>query len=293
MTDSVASLLTGRIIKGVGGNYTVATEDGFFVCQARGLFRKEGISPIVGDFVEVSDVDFAKATGYLHKILPRKNQLIRPKAANVDQVILVCAIVPPISLEVVDGFLINCENQSVDVILCINKTDLDKNGGYQMVACTYEMAGYEVLTVSAHAAVGLDDLRHVMKSKTSILAGPSGVGKSSILNALYPQYDLAVGGLSEKIQRGKHTTRHTVLLEVENGTFVVDSPGFTSFSIEHIPKDELQFCYPEFRPYLDDCYYVDCIHVTEHDCAVKAQIGLTIDAKRYERYTKYIAGGKQ
>jgi len=293
MSDSAASMLAGRIIKGVGGNYTVATAKGIFVCQARGLFRKEGISPVVGDFVEVSDVDFVNMTGYLHKILPRINQLVRPKAANVDQVILVCAIVPPISLEVVDGFLINCEKQSVDVILCINKIELDMNDGYKQATNAYEMAGYKVLLVSAHAATGLDDLRQAMKGKTSILAGPSGVGKSSILNALYPQYDLAVGGLSEKIQRGKHTTRHTILLEVENGTFVVDSPGFTSFSIEHIPKSELQFCYPEFRPYLDECYYVDCIHATEHDCAVKAQIGLTIDSDRYARYTKYISGGNR
>ena len=284
-------MLTGRIIKGVGGNYTVATDSGRLVCQARGLFRKEGISPIVGDFVEISDVDFNNETGYLHKILPRKNELIRPKAANVDRVILVCAIVPPISLEVIDGFLINCEKQGVDVILCINKVELDADNVHQHVVDAYEMAGYQVLPVSAHTKVGLELLRQSMQEKTSILAGPSGVGKSSILNAIYPQYDLAVGDLSEKIKRGKHTTRHTVLLEVADGSFVVDSPGFTSFKIDHIPKSELQFCYPEFRQYIDECYYVNCAHITEHDCAVKAQVGVTIDTGRYTRYIKYFSGG--
>lgn len=283
--------LKGRIIKGVGGNYTVATTAGLFVCQARGLFRKEGISPLVGDFVEIFVVDMAKLTGYLQKILPRKNQLIRPKAANVDQVVLVCAIVPPINLDVVDGFLINCEQQSIDVILCINKIDLDNAGAYRDVARSFEAAKYQVLAVSVAEKIGLDELAAALTSKTSIFAGPSGVGKSSLLNALYPQYELVVGDLSEKIQRGKHTTRHTSLLQAAEETFVVDSPGFTSFSIANIPKEELQFYYPEFKPYLGKCYYIDCIHVTEHDCAVKEQLGLTIDPERYKRYVRYTTGG--
>jgi len=282
--------LQGRIIKGVGGNYDVATTKGLFVCQARGLFRKQGITPLVGDFVEISVVDADKKTGYLQDILPRQNLLKRPKAANVDQVVLVCAISPPISFEVTDGFLMNCEYQNINAILCINKIDLDPQGHYKTVADAYKTAKYQVLPISAASEIGLEDLRAALAGKTSILAGPSGVGKSSILNALYPQYDLAVGGLSEKIQRGKHTTRHTSLLEVAPDTYLVDSPGFTSFSIDHIAKDQIQHCYPEFRPYLDDCYYIDCIHITEHDCAVKAQIGTSIDAARHERYTKYVRG---
>jgi ribosome biogenesis GTPase len=244
----------------------------------------------VGDFVEISVIDAEKQTGYLQKILPRKNELVRPKAANVDQVVLVCAVVPPISLEVTDGFLINCEYQNVSAVLCINKIDLDAAGEYQAMADAYKSAKYQVFAVSAAEGIGLEDLRAVMYGKTSILAGPSGVGKSSILNALYPQYDLAVGTLSEKIQRGKHTTRHTSLFEVAPGTYMVDSPGFTSFSIAHIDKSEIQHCYPEFRSYLQQCYYIDCIHITEHDCAVKAQIGVDIDPGRHGRYTKYVRG---
>ena len=280
--------LVGRIVKGVGGNYSVTTEDGLFVCQARGLFRKEGISPLVGDLVEISVIDASKATGYLQKILPRKNELTRPRAANVDQVVLVCAIVPPISLEVTDGFLLNCEKQHIDAVLCINKIDLDAGGDYQKIARAYEMAKYKVYAVSAAENTGLKALQQAFAGKTSILAGPSGVGKSSILNALYPEHNLEVGELSEKIKRGKHTTRHTALLQVDNNSFVVDSPGFTSFSIAHIKKEELQHLYPEFRPYLDKCYYIDCIHVMEHDCAVKAQVGRDIDSGRYGRYVKYM-----
>jgi len=286
----MADRLTGRIIKGVGGNYYVATADGEFVCQARGLFRKKGVTPIVGDFVEISVVDRAKGVGYLQEILPRKSELARPKVANIDQVVLVCATVaPPINLDVVDGFLIVCENQGIDAILCINKIDLDDGKKYLEIAKSFEMAKYQVVCVSAAKNIGLDALRAAMTDKTSILAGPSGVGKSSILNALYPQYSLEVGELSEKIQRGKHTTRHTSLLEVSKDTYVVDSPGFTSFSINHIDKKHLQNCYREFRPYLEECYYIDCIHVSEHDCAVKERVGIDIDTDRYERYVRYVS----
>ncbi|MCL2376586.1 MAG: ribosome small subunit-dependent GTPase A [Defluviitaleaceae bacterium] len=289
----MADMLTGRIVKGVGGNYYVMTEFGEFVCQARGLFRKEGISPIVGDFVEISVIGRAKSTGYLQKILPRENELLRPKVANIDQVLLVCAIVPQINLDVVDGFLMVCEKQGIDVILCINKIDLDADRHYLEVGRAYEMAGYRVLYVSAQHDAGLDGLRAAMEGKVSILAGPSGVGKSSLLNALFPQFGLEVGGLSEKIGRGKHTTRHTALLEVGDGTYVVDSPGFTSFSIAHIDKKHLQYCYREFKPHLEKCYYVDCIHISEHDCAVKERVGIDIDTGRYERYVYYALGERQ
>jgi len=286
----VSSILTGRIIKGVGGSYQVVTDIGEFTCQARGLFRKEGITPLVGDFTRISVVDEEKQSGYLLEILPRKNELNRPKIANIDQAVFVCAIVPPISFEVMDAFLINCEEQNVSAILCINKIDLDNEKEYQEVIKSYEKAKYKVLAVSAASGFGLKELHETIEGKTSILAGPSGVGKSSIFNRLYPQYSLAVGELSTKISRGKHTTRHTSLLKVSDNTFLVDSPGFTSFSINHINKENLQYNYPEFKPYLDECYYNNCIHISEHDCAVKAQIGLNIDIGRYNRYVRFVKG---
>ena len=286
----MSSFLTGRIIKGVGGNYQVVTDSGEFTCQARGLFRKEGITPLVGDFTRISVVDEEKRSGYLLEILPRKNELIRPKAANIDQAIFVCAIVPPMSLEVMDAFLINCEEQNIPAVLCINKIDLDDKKGYKEVVKSYQTAKYKVLAVSAATGFGLEELHEVIKNKTSILAGPSGVGKSSLFNKLYPQYSLIVGELSSKISRGKHTTRHTSLLKVSDNTFLVDSPGFTSFTINHISKENLQYNYPEFKPYLDKCYYNNCMHITEHDCAVKAQVGQEIDTGRYNRYVRFIKG---
>jgi len=280
--------LNGRITKGVGGHYTVMTPQGEFVCQARGLFRKHEITPLVGDLVEISAVDLEKNTGYLHAIMPRKNELVRPRVANVDRVVVVCAVRPVVNLPMLDAFLINCEMQGVDAVLCINKIDLDPAGAYGDVLKAYAMAGYDTFTVSAENGTGMDDLRTALSEKTSIFAGPSGVGKSSILNRLFPELSLAIGGLSEKIGRGKHTTRHTSLIRVDDGTYVVDSPGFTSISIDKIPKRDLQEYYPEFREHLGNCYYTGCIHVTEHDCAVKEHVGKTIHPQRYEQYKTFM-----
>jgi len=299
LADNSPRSLIGRITKGVGGNYWVLASCGTsgvtlgkeFVCQARGLFRKQEITPLVGDFVEFSVVDEAQATGFLQKILPRANTLIRPKVANVDQVVVVCAVRPAINMHMLDAFLISCEKQDVNAILCINKIELEPDSAgqsYKEVLKMYEMAGYIALGVSAKAGLGLDALRELLAGKVSIFAGASGVGKSSILNALYPNLALETGGLSEKIGRGKHTTRHTSLVQVGSDSFVVDSPGFTSLNIDHIPKNEIQDYYPEFDDYKYECYYVGCNHITEHDCAVKEQVGLTIHPVRYEQYRVFM-----
>ncbi|MCL2621102.1 MAG: ribosome small subunit-dependent GTPase A [Defluviitaleaceae bacterium] len=285
--------LTGRIIRGVGGNYTVVTPDGRqFVCQARGLFRKHEITPLVGDMVEISNVDESQLTGYLQEILPRSTELVRPRVANVDQVIVVCAVRPVVNLPMLDAFVINCEMQGVDAVLCINKVDLCDVQSYAELSEMYGMAGYKTLAVSAETGVGLDGLTDVLTGKTTIFAGPSGVGKSSILNRLYPHLELATGGLSEKIGRGKHTTRHTQLITVERGTYVVDSPGFTSITIDKIPKNELAEYYPEFTPYLGTCFFAKCTHVQEPDCAVKEQIGQTIHPARYQLYKNFMEATK-
>ena len=281
--------LTGRIIKGVGGNYSVVTSCyREFVCQARGLFRKENITPLVGDFVEISVVDEEKSVGYLQKILPRNNELVRPRIANVDQVLVVCATRPTINIPVLDAFLINCEMQDIEAVLCINKIDLDPEENYKEVLNAYEMAGYRPFAISVETGQGMENFAKVLEDKTTILAGASGVGKSSILNYLFPHLNLATGGLSEKIGRGKHTTRHTAIFQVDANSFVVDSPGFSSLNVEHIPKKELQNYYPEFYDHIENCYYVGCSHITEHDCAVKEQIGITIHPARYEQYKNFM-----
>ena len=281
-------MLIGKITKGVGGHYEVYTHEGIYTCQARGLFRKQEITPLVGDMVDISIVDKVSQTGYLQTILPRKNELARPKIANIDQVIVVCSVRPAINFHMLDAFLISCEVQEVEAVLCVNKIDLDKEMAHLEVLKMYSQARYKTLAVSAVTGEGLQELVATLDGKTSIFAGASGVGKSSILNMLYPHLDLATGGLSEKIGRGKHTTRHTQLVKVVEGTYVVDSPGFTSLKIDHIEPRELQHYYPEFEDYKNECYYVKCIHHHEHDCAVKAQVGESIHPARYEQYVNFL-----
>jgi len=281
-------VIKGRITKGVGGHYDVMTADGLYSCQARGLFRKQEISPIVGDAVQISIVDENSRKGYLQEILPRKNELKRPKIANIDQVIVTCSIRPAINFHMLDAFLISCEMQDIAAILCINKIDLDTDDSHKEILKMYDLAGYNPIALSAETGVGLGGLLELLAGKVSIFAGASGVGKSSILNALYPHLELATGGLSEKIGRGKHTTRHTSLVQTAADTYVVDSPGFTSLNIDHIEARDLQLYYPEFADFRNECYYVKCIHMTEHDCAVKEQIGKAIHLRRYEQYESFM-----
>ena len=269
----------GRILKGVGGNYHIATDDGVVVCKPRGIFRKEGITPLVGDFVELAD-------GVIHNILPRSSQLARPKVANVDQVLVVCAIVPAANLPVIDAFLLLCEEQRVDAVICLNKTDVGSVEQIEAILAPYKMAGYKTLAISANSGSGIDALQPIFADKTTILAGASGVGKSSILNALQPSLSLEVGGLSHKIARGKHTTRHTSLIEVSPMSYVVDSPGFTSLDIGHIPKIDLQHYFREFASHKHNCQFRGCVHVEQQGCDIIANVGKTIHPSRYDRYVK-------
>jgi len=280
--------LTGRITKGVGGLYAVATPFGDFSCRARGVFKKHEITPLVGDLAEISVIDNDAKTGYVQNILPRQNELLRPKVANVDQVIVVCSIRPTINVHMLDAFLISCEAQNVNAVLCINKVDLDEDGSHKEFLKIYSMAKYHALAVSVKTGQGMSELQNVIEEKTSIFAGASGVGKSSIINTLFPKLDFAIGGLSEKIGRGKHTTRHTQLVKVGEKTYVVDSPGFTSISIDNIPKRQLQEYYPEFEEHRFSCFFNACIHVTEPDCAVKHQVGISIHPQRYEQYKSFL-----
>ena len=274
-------MLQGRILKGVGGNYHVATLNGVEVCKPRGIFRKDGITPLVGDFVEID-------AGVIQAILPRKSELARPKVANVDQVLVVCAILPAVNLPVLDAFLVLCEEQGVDAVVCLNKIDIGDQDEIEEILKPYQMAGYKTLAISAQTGAGIDTLHQVFQGKTTILAGASGVGKSSILNALSPSLALEVGDLSQKIARGKHTTRHTSLIEIAKNSYVVDSPGFTSLTIDHIPKMELQHYFREFENHKHNCQFRGCIHVEQQGCDIIANVGKSIHPKRYERYAKMI-----
>ncbi len=287
--------IKGIIIKGVGGLYSIKTQDGIFTCSARGLFRLKEITPLIGDRVDIL-ADEGDGTGVISNIEPRKTELIRPRVANVTQAVIVFAVKKPLlNFELIDRFLIMSEQAGVKPLICINKSDLLKSdSGLKETLADYEKAGYRVLMVSAKSGDGLSELRPEFANHISVLAGPSGVGKSSLINALCPGKNLETGGLSAKIDRGKHTTRHAELMELEENSFIVDTPGFTSLNLE-IDEQDLALYYPEFRPVVGECFFNNCFHETEPDCAVKAQVGGAIGESRYERYInllKEIRGNK-
>ena len=278
-------MINGTIIKGIGGFYYIDTENGVYECRARGIFRKEKLKPTVGDHVKISVLDEKNKKGSLDVIEPRKNMLIRPRVSNVEQAVIVFASVSPdINIDLLDRFLILVSEQKLDVLICINKIDLDEEKKYEYVKKLYEDSGYRVILLSAEKGVGIDEIKSALKDKISVFAGPSGVGKSSLINAISPDLQLKTGEISAKIERGKHTTRHAELMQIEENSYIVDSPGFTSLFLEHIPAEELQYHFKEFEPYINQCRYTGCSHIHEPDCAIKEQVGVNIRAERYERY---------
>ncbi len=275
----------GILIAGVGGNYEVALDSGeIFRVKARGIFRKHGMAPLIGDRVTITK------DGFLDQIEKRKNELVRPAAANIDQIMIVFAFKDPAPhFVLLDRFLAQAERQDIPILLVFNKKDLDEEGTQLGGALKeYEKAGYRVMAVSTlEEDASFEELRKALTDKITVLAGPSGVGKSSLINALIGS-DQEVGEISEKIARGKNTTRHARLLKVV-GTdgWIADTPGFTSFYTQEVSSEELAFCYPEFRPYLGQCYYQDCRHIHEPGCAVKEAVNEgRLSRLRYENYTE-------
>lgn len=278
-------MLEGVIVKGIGGFYYIDTQEGIFETRARGIFRKEGIRPTVGDSVRISILDQVNKKGSLDEILPRRNELIRPRVSNVDQAVIVFAAKSPdMNLDLLDRFLLLVEEQELDVAIVMNKIDRDENKEYETAGEIYRQAGYTVVYTSAELGIGLDELKKVLENKISVFAGPSGVGKSSLINAAFPGLELNTGEISEKIQRGRHTTRHAELISISEHSYIVDSPGFTSLFLNHIPSEKLQYYFREFEPFVHECYYNGCMHINEPDCAVKGEIGKAIHPMRYQRY---------
>ena len=280
--------MTGKIIKGIAGFYYV--HDGHetvYECRAQGIFRSRGIKPVVGDNVEFVVLDEEKAEGSIEEILPRKNVLVRPASANVDQALVVFAITQPEpNLNLLDRFLIMMEAQEVPVTICFNKTDLGEKDLQEEYRKTYEQAGYPVLFVSSREEVGVERIREVLRGKTTILAGPSGVGKSSLTNQILPKAVMETGSISEKIKRGKHTTRHAELFCVEENTYLCDTPGFSSMYLEDIESGALKYYFPEFEPFADACkFQADCVHIGEPVCGVKDALESgKLSESRYENY---------
>ena len=255
-----------------------------FVCRAKGIFRKNKISPLIGDNVEFEELNDEE--GNIIKILERKNSLIRPACSNVDQVMVVFAAASPEpNLNLLDRFLIMMQKQSVSAVLCFNKKDIADNERLRSLAENYEASGMKIVFASILKSEGIEEIRELLKGKTTILAGPSGVGKSSMVNILAPNEIMEVGDLSEKIARGKQTTRHTELVEIGTDTFLCDSPGFSSLYLEDIDYRDLKNFYPEFDEYSGGCRFLTCNHINEPDCAVKAAVQEgKIGASRYENY---------
>lgn len=280
--------MTGKIIKGIAGFYYV--HDGHetvYECRAKGIFRSRGIKPVVGDNVEFVVLDEEKAEGSIEEILPRKNVLVRPASANVDQALVVFAITQPEpNLNLLDRFLIMMGAQEIPVTICFNKTDLGEKDRQEEYRKTYEQAGYPVLFVSSREEVGVERIREVLRGKTTILAGPSGVGKSSLTNQILPKAVMETGSISEKIKRGKHTTRHAELFCVEENTYLCDTPGFSSMYLEDIESGALKYYFPEFEPFADACkFQADCVHIGEPVCGVKDALESgKLSESRYENY---------
>ena len=284
--------MNDRIIKALSGFYYVQTEDGVVECRARGKFRKEGVSPLVGDLVRI---ERSGKSGTVTEILPRKNSLIRPAVANVDLLVLLasCAI-PQTEPFLIDRVLAIAGQQGVEPLICVNKNDLEPGEG---LAGIYRRAGFRVIVTSAETGEGIGELRAAISGKLSAFTGNSGVGKSSILNALCPELKLAVGEVSEKLGRGRHTTRHIELYCLGNGTFVADTPGFSSFDTERMDlvlKDQLQYAFSDFAPYLGKCQFQDCAHLKEPGCAVRAALERgEIEPTRYESYKRLYEMAKE
>lgn len=276
---------TGRIIRSISGFYDVQTDKGEIRCRARGILRKEGNSPLTGDLVQIT---VEGGRGMVEKILPRKNHFIRPAVANIDALVVFAANVNPVTEPyLIDRVAAIAGDQEVAVYLCVNKCDLDPA---EELARIYEHAGFPVIRTSAQTGDGVDALRELIRGRLVAFTGNSGVGKSSILNRLAPGLNLATGEVSEKLGRGRHTTRHVELYDLGEGTYVADTPGFSSFDtdqMEVILTENLQYAFPDFGPYLGKCRFDDCSHRREPDCAVRTAFEAgEIEKSRYDSYLK-------
>lgn len=279
--------MQGKIVKGISGFYYVhVVESGIYECKAKGIFRQQKMKPLVGDDVEIDIISEEKKTGNVAAILPRKNALIRPAVVNVDQALLIFAAASPNpNFNLLDRFLVMMGRQDVPVILCFNKCDLITEEQQQEIASIYEASGCKILFVSAKKELGLKELQEILEGKTTTVAGPSGVGKSSLINLLAPEACMETGEISKKIERGRHTTRHAELIQLKGDGYIMDTPGFSSFYLPEMEKEELQDCYPEFAAFEPYCRFQGCSHISEPDCGVKEALSEgKIHPVRYENY---------
>ena len=279
--------MQGKIVKGIAGFYYVhVAESGIYECKAKGAFRNQKVKPLVGDNVRLEVLDEEQKKGNIEEILPRKNELIRPAVANIDQALVIFAAAKPKpNFNLLDRFLILMQYQKVPAVVCFNKQDMVEAEELQLLKNTYESAGYQVIFTSAAKEEGIQAVRDLLKGKTTTVAGPSGVGKSSLINLLSPEAEMETGDISRKIERGKHTTRHSELFALDENTFICDTPGFSSIYLPEMEKEELGIYFPEIAEYEPFCRFQGCAHIHEPGCGVKEALEeKKISPIRYDNY---------
>ena len=279
--------MQGKIIKGIAGFYYIYAEDGnIYECKAKGIFRKDNFKPLVGDNVEITVLNEEEKEGSVTSILPRRNSLIRPAVANVDQAFLIFAMEnPKPNFLLLDRFLIMMEQQEIPVVICFNKKDVGEKEEMEKLYEIYTGCGYRVVLSSTYEGEGMDEIHEILKGKTTVVAGPSGVGKSSITNCMQGEGQMETGEISKKLKRGKHTTRHSQVIPVEKNTFLVDTPGFSSLYLTDMKEEELRDYFPEFVMYEPQCRFQGCMHIHEPGCAVKKALSEgKISQQRYDNY---------
>lgn len=294
--------MRGKIIKGIAGFYYVReagnghgieTDKGnlrksrdVYECKAKGIFRKDKRKPLVGDDVEMDVLDEQQHLGNIRELLPRRSELIRPAVANVDQALIIFSIAKPKpSFNLLDRFLVMMARQKMDCIICFNKMDMEEGQEVQKLIEVYRECGYHTICVSAKTGEGICGLKDLLSGKTTTVAGPSGVGKSTLINCLQPDIVMETGQISEKIERGKHTTRHAELIAVGEDTYIFDTPGFSSLDLFSMKKEELSGYYPEFEKWEKYCKFAGCSHIGERECGVKEGMAKgDISPLRYENY---------
>jgi len=279
--------MQGKIIKGIAGFYYIYAEDGnIYECKAKGIFRKDNFKPLVGDNVEITVLNEEEKEGSVTSILPRRNSLIRPAVANVDQAFLIFAMEnPKPNFLLLDRFLIMMKQQEIPAVICFNKKDVGEKEEMEKLYEIYTGCGYRVVLSSTYEGEGMDEIHEILKGKTTVVAGPSGVGKSSITNCMQGEVQMETGEISKKLKRGKHTTRHSQVIPVEKNTFLVDTPGFSSLYLTDMKEEELRDYFPEFVMYEPQCRFQGCMHIHEPGCAVKEALSEgKISQQRYDNY---------
>ncbi len=277
----------GKIIKGIAGFYYVyVSGSGLYECKAKGIFRKDNLKPMVGDNVEIDVIDESDRTGNVKRLYERRNELIRPVVANIDQALVIFAVKEPDpNFNLLNRFLVSMELQGVPVVICFNKQDKISPEEKEFLKNAFLGSPYRLIYTSAKYGEGIEELKKVLSGKTTAVAGPSGVGKSSIIKAINPGADVETGEISKKLARGKHTTRHSEIIRIDDDTFIMDTPGFSSLYVDIEREEELKDYFPEFGEYAPECRFNGCIHINEPDCAVKAAVTSgKISDIRYKSY---------